>query len=212
MIIPARDLRLKGMVAVLPAGSALASLACLVVLLSPLTGCASVPEQPSGAHPVPLASDDRAAVYAAVLASAFPASAERQVVVLAQIKAVEPDMFGDALDADERWRDLLVEQGRVSEVAFVPTDPNMVLMTGAEWQQLIVGRGAQGWADFRGRYPRAEGIVQLSAIGFDASSRSALVLAEMDSGRRMSGRLYSVEKVGDKWIVSEHVFGIAGAA
>ena len=210
MIIPARDLRLKGMVAV-PAGSALASLACIVVLLSALSGCASAPELPSGANPVPLVSDDRAAVYAAVLASAFPASAERQVVVLAQIKAVEPDMFGDAIDADERWRDLLAEQARVSEVAFVPTDPNMVLMTGAEWQQLIVGRGAQGWADFRGRYPRAEGIVKLSAVGFDASSQSALVLAELDSGRRMSGRLYSVEKVGDEWIVSEHVFGTAGA-
>ena len=194
-----------------PAWSALSSLAWIVLVLSALSGCASAPELPSGAHPVPLASDDTAAVYAAVLASAFPASAERQVVVLAQIKDVEPDMFGDTLDADERWRDLLAEQARVSYVAFEPTDPNMVLMTSAEWHQLIVGRGAQGWADFRGRYPRAEGIVQLSAVGFDASSQSALVLAVIDSERRMSGRLYAIDKVGDKWIVSEHVFGTAGA-
>jgi len=195
-----------------PAWLAIVSPALMIGLYLALCGCASGSANPNVASASPPEVSDRAAVYSAVLAFAYPATSDRHVVVLSQIKSVMPGMFGPHLDANERWQDMLAEQSRVTDVVLLPGDPNVHLLSAAEYHELFMAPDALGWSGIQARYPGAEGLVELSAVGFDASTHSALVLATLDRGPSMSGKLYAVVRLGGEWVVSETGFAVEGIA
>jgi len=74
------------------------------------------------------------------------------------------------------------------------------LLTSADLKRLFV-RNVADWTAFNRRYPRAGGFIQMSAVGFDAAKRHA-VLYEGHScgGARGEGHYHFFEQRGGAWI------------
>jgi hypothetical protein len=63
---------------------------------------------------------------------------------------------------------------------------------------------ASGWKDFAAKYPSATGFTIVSAIGFDASHRQALVYVGNSCGMLCgTGYVVLLEKKKDKWIATK---------
>jgi hypothetical protein len=63
---------------------------------------------------------------------------------------------------------------------------------------------ASGWKDFAQKYPNTTGVTIVSAIGFDASHRQALVYVGNSCGMLCgSGYVVLLEKKKDKWMATK---------
>lgn len=165
-------------------------------------------------------ADEDVAVYAAVFADVFQATAETQIMIVdhtsigvppglwavTSVKGQDTAKFMAKLAADTRADYQLKMKQSVSLPAPCRISPqcgvyNVVDLTG------IVGmekpKMEKGWKEFTKRYPKAPGIFVVSRIGFNQEHTEAVMYAAKACGNLCGdGQYVWLVKRGGTWVVA----------
>jgi hypothetical protein len=177
----------------------------------------SVPAQSASADTCTTSPDD-AAVYSAALTKVILKDRDdkRQIVLLSQTSAAyPPGMASFTVSSTPDRAELLDTASTATKNDFdakaklscdlttnTALGAGVVLMSPQEKDELF--SKASGWKDFAQKYPNAAGFTIVSAIGFDASHRHALVYVGNSCGMLCgSGYVVLLEKKKDKWIATK---------
>ena len=172
----------------------------------------------SGSAATCATSPDYAAIYSAALTKVLlkDRNDKRQVVLLSQTSAGYPaGMAAFTAASPPDRKELLDSASTATKNDFdakaklnCDLDTNAALgvavtfMNPDERDELF--SKATGWKDFAQKYPNATGFTIVSAIGFDASHRQALVYIGNSCGMLCgTGYVVLLEKKKDKWIVAK---------
>ncbi|MGB9245581.1 MAG: hypothetical protein WCC03_19695 [Candidatus Acidiferrales bacterium] len=164
------------------------------------------------------ASPDDAAIYSAALTKVVlkDRNDNRQIVLLSQTSAGYPaGMASFTASSTPDKRELLDAASTATKNDFdgktklncdlttiAALGAGVVFMSPEERDELFSKAG--GWKDFAQKYPNAAGFTIVSAIGFDAAHRQALVYVGNSCGMLCgTGYIVLLEKKKDKWIVAK---------
>ncbi len=177
-------------------------------------------KQAETAAPTPARADEDVAVYAAVFADVFQATAETQIMIVdhtsigvppglwavTSVKGQDTAKFMAKLAADTRADYQLKMKQSVSLPAPCRIAPqcgvyNVVDLTG------IVGmekpKMEKGWKEFTKRYPKAPGIFVVSRIGFNQEHTEAVLYAAKACGNLCGdGQYVWLVKRDGAWVVA----------
>lgn len=160
-------------------------------------------------------SPDDAAIYSAALTKVVLKDRDdkRQIVLLFQTSgAYPPGMAAFTSSSTPDRKELLDAASMATKNDFeAKANLNCDLTTNAALSARVtfvspqardeLFSNASEWKDFAAKYPSAAGFTIVSAIGFDASHRQALVYVGNSCGMLCgAGYLVLVEKKKDKWI------------
>jgi len=177
----------------------------------------SAPAQSTSAATCATSPDD-AAIYSAALTKVVLKDRDdkRQILLLSQTSAgYPPGMAAFTASSTPDKKELLDSASTATKNDFdAKAKLNCDLTTNAELSAAVVFMSPQesgelfskgsGWKDFAQKYPNAAGFTILSAIGFDASHRQALVYIGNSCGMLCgTGYVVLLEKKKDKWIVAK---------
>jgi hypothetical protein len=177
----------------------------------------SAPAQSASAATCATSPDD-AAIYSAALTKVVLKDRDdkRQIVLLSQTSAGYPaGMSAFTASSTPDRKELLDSASTATKNDFdAKAKLNCDLTTSAALGAAVVFMSPQeseelfskasGWKDLAQKYPNAAGFTIVSAIGFDASHREALVYVGNSCGM-LCGTGYAVllEKKKDKWIAAK---------
>jgi hypothetical protein len=190
------------------------------ILTLPCAHGAQKPSEPaqSASAATCTASPDDAAIYSAALTKVLLKDRDdkRQIVLLSETSAGYPaGMAAFTASSTPDRKELLDSASTATKNDFdakaklncdVTTSAALaaavVFMSPKETDELF-SKGS-GWKDFAQKYPNAAGFTIVSAIGFDASHRQALVYVGNSCGMLCgTGHVVLLEKKKDKWIVAK---------
>jgi hypothetical protein len=143
-------------------------------------------------------------VYATLIASEIPAKPSRKQLVIQRETVINKDCIvsGGALDTD--WKpvadDFKIQNARVR---FIAPDRDLrrsyIVVPQKELLAYFTKQGDR-WPAFYERHPDSGGIVELSAVGFNAARTRAMVYVAHSCGDLCGGGSYHLlEKVNGKW-------------
>jgi hypothetical protein len=163
-------------------------------------------------------SPDDAAIYSTALNKVVLKDRDdkRQIVLLSQTSAAyPPGMAAFTASSTPDKKELLDAASTATKNDFdakaklscdfttnAALSAAVVFMSPNESDELF--SKTSGWKDFAAKYPRAAGFTIVSAIGFDASHRQALVYVGNSCGMLCgTGYVVLLEKKKDKWIAAK---------
>jgi hypothetical protein len=177
----------------------------------------SAPAQSASAATCTTSPDD-AAIYSAALTKVILKDRDdkRQIVLLSQTSAAyPPGMAAFTASTTPDRTELLDAASTVTKNDFdTKAKLSCDLATNADLRARAIFMSPQekdeffskasGWKDFAQKYPNATGFTIVSAIGFDASHRQALVYVGNSCGMLCgSGYVVLLEKKKHKWIATK---------
>ena len=177
----------------------------------------SAPAQSASADTCTTSPDD-AAVYSAALTKVILKDRDdkRQIVLLSQTSAAyPPGMASFTASSTPDRTELLDAASAATRSDFdAKTKLSCDVATNAELSARVIFMSPQekdglfskasGWKDFAQKYPSTTGVTIVSAIGFDASHRQALVYVGNSCGMLCgSGYVVLLEKKKDKWMATK---------
>jgi hypothetical protein len=177
-----------------------------VVLLAmslPLVACASRGRQAPPPDKEALQASVEAAVYSAVLTQAFVRPETRELVVEATPQLPTYMLKGT-------YHELLpvLERAQANAHALpasISASVPVTLLSEAEVS--VAFPTARDWQSFFRAYPESDGLIELSAIGFDPSQQQALVYGWRACGGRCGyGALFLLEQHQGQWVIRERLW------
>ena len=163
------------------------------------------------------ASPDDAAIYSAALTKVILKDRDdkRQIVLLSQTSAAYPPGMASFVASTTPDRTELLDTASTAtkndfdakaklscDLTSAALGATVVFMNPQEKDELF-SKGS-GWKDFAQKHPNAAGFTIVSAIGFDASRRQALVYVGNSCGMLCgNGYVVLLEKKKDKWIAAK---------
>ncbi len=174
-------------------------------------------------QPMPGSADQRAddlAVYVALLhhPSLTGASDKRAVVVIKEL--VKPPLWSDEFRREENLRRFLKKPAPSTIDAFltavrregelplaVGQRPDVTVVPSAELARELEAPGRDYWRTFARRYPKARGIVSLSAIAYGDSRNEAMAYLGFSCGLLCGhGLAVVLQRDGSRWVAVEHMY------
>lgn len=176
----------------------------------------SAPNQPASVATCATSPDD-AAIYSAALTKVILKDRDdnRQIVLLSQTSAAYPPGMASFTASTTPDRTELLNAASTAtkndfdakakltcDLTRAALGTGVVFMSPQEKDEIF--SKATGWKDFAQKYPNATGFTIVSAIGFDASHRQALVYVGNSCGMLCgTGYVVLLEKKKDKWTAAK---------
>lgn len=86
--------------------------------------------------------------------------------------------------------------------------PEKIVLLSQEEEDILFPKGEAGWDKFYQKYPKTNGLIYFSSVGFNYSKDEALVgVAYQCHNCYNYGKYYSLKKISGKWIISRQRLG-----
>jgi hypothetical protein len=174
-------------------------------------------------EPMPAASDreaDGLAVYAALLSHPSLTGPGGKQVVVVKRELVSAEFRVDASGWEQNFRRSLHKAAPSTIDAFLAASrqegelpaalgqtPGVTLVASAELARVLEAPGRDYWSTFARRYPKARGIVSLSAIAYGESGNEAMAYLGFNCGLLCGhGLVVVLQRDGTRWVPVEHLY------
>jgi hypothetical protein len=160
--------------------------------------------------PRAIADEASLAIYRMVLTTQWPASAmtARRLVIQAETTVFRPCLEPDRQPVPDDWRPVFERFAAANATTWlIPAGQDLgrahLIVPTATIARAFSSRPDPetfGWKGFHQTFPGSNGYLQLSAVGFNEDrSRAAVYVGHHCGGLCGGGRIYFVERRGERW-------------